>query len=31
MGIQINYIYNGVTSSIITNQQNGYWYTTLTN
>lgn len=28
---QINYIYNGITCSIIINQQNGYWFTTLSN
>jgi hypothetical protein len=30
MNIKINYIYQGEISSIITNQENGYWYTTLT-
>lgn len=28
--IQINYIYNKETTSVITNQEQGYWYTTIT-
>ncbi len=31
MKVQINYIYKKITTSIITNTESGYWYTTLTN
>ena len=30
MKIQINYICDGITSSLNTSSEEGYWYTTLT-